>query len=101
MRSRCRSIPLGHHARAFDIDVRACPSCYGRLRLITTIDDPAIIQEILAHLASSESGLPHLSPVPPRPDRVEALASMPDRKHHQRLVDLVHIAALDASAVPR
>ncbi len=42
--------------RAFEIDVLACPRCGGRLRLIATVDDPAIIQRILAHLACSRSG---------------------------------------------
>ncbi len=39
--------------RAFDIDVLACPRCGGRLRLIATVDDPGVIQQILAHLRRS------------------------------------------------
>jgi hypothetical protein len=42
--------------RAFAIDVLACPNCGGRLRLIATIHDPAVIRKILAHLGRSQSG---------------------------------------------
>src|SRR6266481_2121131 len=35
--------------RAFGIDVLACPQCGGRLRLIATLHDPAVIRKILAH----------------------------------------------------
>jgi len=42
--------------RAFAIDVLACPHCGGRLRLIATLHDPAVIREILAHLGCSHSG---------------------------------------------
>jgi len=50
--------------RAFDVDVLRCPRCAGRMQLITTIDDPAVIQRILAHL-----GLPRAreDPQPPLP----------------------------------
>jgi hypothetical protein len=36
--------------RAFDLDVLRCPRCAGRMELIATIDDPAVIHRILAHL---------------------------------------------------
>jgi hypothetical protein len=36
--------------RAFNLDVLRCPRCAGRTQLIATIDDPAVIQRILAHL---------------------------------------------------
>jgi uncharacterized protein YbaR (Trm112 family) len=39
-------------ARAFDLDVLACPRCGGRLRLIATVEeDPEAISAILAALA--------------------------------------------------
>ena len=41
--------------RAFAIDVLACPHCGGRLRLIATLHDPAVIRKILAHLGRSLS----------------------------------------------
>jgi hypothetical protein len=46
--------PVGRHCawadlmrHAFDIDVLACPRCGGRLRLITTVDEPDAIRAIL------------------------------------------------------
>ena len=41
--------------RAFAIDVLVCPRCGGRLRLIATLHDPAIIRRILAHLGPAHS----------------------------------------------
>jgi hypothetical protein len=46
--------------RAFDLDVLRCPLCAGRMQLIATIEDPAVIQRILAHL-----GLPGARDGPP------------------------------------
>jgi uncharacterized protein YbaR (Trm112 family) len=43
----------------FAIDVLACPECGGRLRLIATITDPAVIHKILHHL-----DLPTEAPTP-------------------------------------
>jgi hypothetical protein len=58
--------------RAFAIDVLACPAWGGRLRLIATLHDPAVIRKILAHLGFAHSrqspGPAHPSPAPPRPD---------------------------------
>jgi len=51
--------------RAFAIDVLACPRCGGRLRLIATLHDPAVIRRILAHLSFSHSGQ---SPGPAPPE---------------------------------
>jgi hypothetical protein len=65
--------------RAFGIDVLACAHCGGRLRLIATLHDPAVIRKILAHLALSHSG-PSPGPGPPesgaaaRSDRVTGAA---------------------------
>jgi hypothetical protein len=36
--------------RTFAIDALACPECGGRLRLLATIDDRAVIEKILRHL---------------------------------------------------
>jgi Putative transposase len=52
--------------RAFAIDVLACPHCGGRLRLIGTLHDPAVIRKILAHLGIAPSG-PSPGPAPPAP----------------------------------
>ena len=48
--------------RAFDLDVLRCPRCAGRMQLIATIENPAVIQRILAHL-----GLPGAREDPPPP----------------------------------
>ena len=50
---------------SFGIDVLACAHCGGRLRLIATLHDPAVIRKILAHLALSHSGQ---SPGPAPPE---------------------------------
>jgi hypothetical protein len=42
--------------RAFAIDVLECPHCGGRLRLIATLHDPAVIRKIVAHLAKASAG---------------------------------------------
>jgi hypothetical protein len=55
--------------RAFGIDVLACPQCGGRLRLIATLHDPAVIQKILGPLAPSYSGQ---SPGPGPPEHAAA-----------------------------
>ena len=36
---------------AFDLDVLRWPRCAGRMELIATLDDPAVIHRILARLA--------------------------------------------------
>ena len=45
--------------RVFEIDMTACPKCGGPLTMIAVIEDPPVVQRILAHL-----GLP--SRAPPR-----------------------------------
>ena len=52
--------------RAFAIDVLACVHCGGRLRLIATLHDPAVIRKILAHLDLAHSGQSP-GPAPPAP----------------------------------
>src|SRR5262245_21270858 len=66
--------------RAFGIDVLACAHCGGRLRLIATLHDPAVIRKILAHLALGHSGQ---SPGPAPPES-GAAASSTDRLGAQR-----------------
>jgi hypothetical protein len=50
--------------RAFAIDALACTHCGGRLRLIATLHDPAVIRKILAHLGLCHSGQ-RPGPAPP------------------------------------
>ncbi len=49
--------------RAFGIDVLACPHCGGRLRLIATLHDPAVIRKLLAHLALTDVSVTGIEPV--------------------------------------
>jgi hypothetical protein len=39
--------------RAFQADVLVCPRCGGRMVVLATIDDPAVIRRILTHLGLS------------------------------------------------
>ncbi len=50
--------------RTFEIDVLACPECGGRLRLLATIEDPAVIRKILSHLGIAAE---RPRPAPARP----------------------------------
>jgi uncharacterized protein YbaR (Trm112 family) len=52
--------------RVFDLDVLACPRCGGRLRVIATVQDPAVVRTILAHLARTNAPDPP-GPAPPAP----------------------------------
>jgi hypothetical protein len=42
--------------RAFEADVLACPRCGGRMTVLATIQDPAVIHRILTHLGLSVDG---------------------------------------------
>ena len=49
--------------QAFEIDVLACPTCGGRMILLATITDPAVIRRILTHLGRSlDDGDPSRAP---------------------------------------
>jgi hypothetical protein len=52
--------------RAFEIDVLACPRCGGRMVLIATIEDPAVVQRILTHLGLPTE-MPEARPARPPP----------------------------------
>jgi hypothetical protein len=52
--------------RIFAIDVLGCSQCGGRLRLIATIEDPAVVTRILRHLGLPTE-LPDLHPARPPP----------------------------------
>jgi hypothetical protein len=52
--------------RVFAIDIETCRRCGGKLRVIASIEDPAVIGRILKHLAQRpETGQPR-SPFVPR-----------------------------------
>jgi hypothetical protein len=63
----------------FDLDVLHCPRCAGRMHLIATIDDPAVMQRILAHL-----GLPGARAGPPSQSSGAAA-----RAEQQALADMI------------
>jgi hypothetical protein len=51
-------------ARVFGIDVSTCENCGGKLRIIASVEDPAVIRRILNHLAArGPPQLPLLSPL--------------------------------------
>ena len=52
--------------RVFQIDILACAVCSGRLRFIATIEDPPVVQRILAHVGLPTT-LPEASPARPPP----------------------------------
>ena len=41
--------------RVFNIDIETCKTCGGHLKIIACIEDPAVIEQILAHLRARES----------------------------------------------
>ena len=41
--------------RVFNIDIETCGECGGEVRIIASIEDPAVIQKILAHLDATAS----------------------------------------------
>jgi hypothetical protein len=57
--------------RVFALDVLACPRCGGRLRVIATVQDPAVVRAILAHLGVAPAP-DHPGPAPPQPDHTAA-----------------------------
>ena len=49
--------------RVFDIDIETCSECDGDVRIIASIEDPIVIQKILAHLENTaNSGATRLLP---------------------------------------
>ena len=58
--------------RVFAIDIETCRQCGGKLRVIASIEEPAVIERILDHLGhTAESVDPaHPSRAPPQGDRL-------------------------------
>jgi hypothetical protein len=52
--------------RMFAIDIENCRRCGGKLRVIASIEDPALIERILAHLEQPREEDPPRSPFAPR-----------------------------------
>ena len=55
--------------RVFNIDIETCPECGGAVKVIACIEDPVVIEKILAHLQeklnSAPAGLRPASRAPP------------------------------------
>ena len=50
--------------RVFGVDIEACARCSGRLKVIASIEDPAVITRILAHLDRASGEVqPELAPI--------------------------------------
>ena len=58
-----------YESHSFEADVLACPKCGGRMIVLSTIEDPAVIRRILTHLGlSTDSGEPRPARAPPAVD---------------------------------
>jgi hypothetical protein len=44
--------------RVFNIDIETCRECGGAVRIIACIDDPVVIEKILAHLQGKATSVP-------------------------------------------
>jgi hypothetical protein len=53
--------------RVFEVDVLACPRCDGRLELLATIEEPAVVCRILTHVGLPAEPVAPRAP-PPTPD---------------------------------
>jgi hypothetical protein len=58
--------------RVFAIDIETCQQCGGRLRVIASIEEPAVIERILKHLGHTAKPVDpaHPSRAPPQGDRL-------------------------------
>jgi len=58
--------------RVFAIDIETCQQCGGRLRVIASIEEPAVIERILEHLGHTAEPVDpaHPSRAPPKGDRL-------------------------------
>jgi len=52
--------------RVFQIDIETCRDCGGEVRIISCIEDPAVIRKILAHLDDHVSSVASALPPPCR-----------------------------------
>jgi hypothetical protein len=52
--------------RVFGIDLQTCPACGGALRIIACIEDPVVIEKILAHLDAKAAAAQAARPPPCR-----------------------------------
>jgi len=87
--------------RVFALDILACPDCGGRLRLLATIEDRAVVEKILTHL-----GLPADLPLPSAARTPEWLPGVREAADHEdhagglRETGQCLFCALDAATRP-
>lgn len=48
-------VPRPRLQRVFSIDIETCPECGGKLRVIASIEEPALIRKILDHVQRREA----------------------------------------------
>ena len=51
--------------RVFRIDIEVCEHCGGAVRIIASIEDPAVIEKILAYIERRDAAPPHAPRAPP------------------------------------
>jgi len=71
--------------RAFALEVLDCPRCHQPMRLIATIEDPAVVKKILNHLGLS-TDVPEAEPARPPPALTQVLptpARVPLQTHRR------------------
>jgi 23S rRNA U2552 (ribose-2'-O)-methylase RlmE/FtsJ len=51
--------------RVFGIDIQTCAACGGAVRIIACIEDPEVIEKILAHLDKKTTESPRMAPALP------------------------------------
>jgi hypothetical protein len=78
--------------RVFALDAPTCPRCGGRLRVIATVQDPAVVRAILAHLGLAP-GPDSPGPAPARPHRGYRVTLPPGGP-----TDLSAVCPIDAGA---
>lgn len=59
--------------RVFNIDIETCPHCQGPVKIISCIDDPAVIQKILTHLSQKATAADQRHSGPNTPAGISAL----------------------------
>ena len=58
--------------RVFNIDIENCEKCQGPVRIISCIEDPVAIRQILDHLASNETSAEQATLPPGRAPRLNS-----------------------------
>ena len=59
--------------RVFKIDIETCETCGGKMKVIASIEDPAVVKRILAHLDNRQGAGQH----PEHPSRAPPQLVLP------------------------